>query len=73
MPDLEIYFLRQFQRPHSIKPVGGLMVNLDHVVTYTVSTYITIECPFNFDNYPLDEQVKEIGNFTNVRNPARAC
>ncbi len=56
MPDLEVYSLQSFYRPSALRPIGGLLVDADKKVWYTVSAYVTIECPFVFDNYPMDRQ-----------------
>ncbi len=57
IPDLEVHGLKSFYRPESIRPIGGLLVDGDRRVWYTVSAFVTVECPFVFDKYPMDEQV----------------
>ena len=57
VPDLEIHFLRSFYRPEAIREIGGLLVTTDKYLAYTVSVYVTVECPYDFDNYPMDVQV----------------
>ena len=56
-PDLEIYQLKEFFRPTAVRDIGGLSIDVNKVITYTLSVYITVECPFNFDNFPMDKQV----------------
>ena len=60
VPDLEIYQLKEFLRPSAIRDIGGLSVSSEKVVTYSLSVYLTVECPLEFANYPMDEQVPEI-------------
>ena len=41
-----------------MRDIGGLSIDSAKVITYTLSVYITVECPFNFDDFPMDKQVK---------------
>ena len=59
IPDLEIYQLKEFFRPTAVRDIGGLSISVNKVVTYSLSVYITVECPFEFGNYPMDEQVSD--------------
>ena len=61
-PDVSIYHVVDFQRISILNPTNGYlsMIQLDYYyyyyVDYLFTGHATIDCDFNFDNYPMDRQ-----------------
>ncbi|TRY69251.1 hypothetical protein TCAL_16528 [Tigriopus californicus] len=56
IPDLEIIELEGFRSPNTIMRIGSFEMDLDKLLRIALPVEITVRCPFNYDEFPMDEQ-----------------
>ncbi len=64
LPDLEIGNLKEFHQNNIVGKVGSFELSMEKEICYSFPARVVLECPFSFNAYPLDEQVKII-NYPN--------
>jgi len=55
--NMDCFLKVSFVIPRSLASVGSIRLTSDGMVRMSMPLHLHVECPFDFDHYPMDEQV----------------